>query len=123
MAKGKKRKTSSMRKDSSIIERDIALEKSLGIDDMNLYYYKADDGLINIIGELFSAGINDRFQLICTTYDSDDDVIESERNRGYGAGCVSSIIKPETFFNGYPFRFYIFSSGDEKRISIIPEKY
>ena len=121
MTKGKKQKTSSIRKDSSIIERDIALEKSLGIDDMKLYYYDPNDGRIVIVGELFSHGLKDNIRLICTTYDEDDDIIECEESTGYGANIINSAIRPETFFNGYPFSFYIYTSGNEKRISIMPE--
>lgn len=116
-----KYKTSSLRKDSSIIERDLVLEKSFGIKKINFYYYVEECGDIKIVGELFaSTPLKKDFCFICTLYDEDGDIIESEENRSYGSGLVTSYIKTESYFDGFPFSFTFFNPKAVDKIKIVP---
>lgn len=115
-------KTSSLRKDSDEIERDLVLEKSFGIKDINLYCYVEKDGDIRIIGELFATTpLKQSLCFICTLYDEDGDIIESKQNNSYGRGVVTSFIEPDSFFDGFPFSFDFYNPKVKvDRIKIVP---
>lgn len=115
-------KTSSLRKASSEIERDLAAERRLGIRDISLYYYIEQDGDIKICGEIFAKmPLQTSFRFVCTLYDEDDDIIETKENSSYGSGVVTSYIKPACFFDGFPFSFIFFKpKASVARIKIVP---
>lgn len=122
IVKTTKYKTSSLRRDSSQIERDLAAEKRLGIKDISLYYYIERDGDIEIRGEIFAKmPLQTSFRFVCTLYDEDDDIIETKENSCYGSGVVTSYIKPACFFDGFPFGFSFFKpKAKVARIKIVP---
>lgn len=118
-----KNKVSSLRKDSSEIERDIFVEESFGIKDIRFYYYIEPNGDITICGEIFAKmPLQKSFCLTCTLFDKDNDVIESKKNSCYGgSGVVTSYIKPTCFFDGFPFSFTFFKPNvTVARIKIVP---
>ena len=105
----------------SKIVRIRSMEAALGIDDLKLYSYIAD-GTLYIIGQVIAEQINNNFVLKCTIYDEDGDMIESFDNSSYGNALVTSSIKKNAFFNGYPFRFVksIKKNTNISKIRIIP---
>lgn len=94
------------RLDSGRFLRDYGQERALHIEDISFYAYE-ECGDIHIIGEIFAKKISMPFYLTCALYDEDGDMITSEENLCYGSGLVTNIIKPEAFFNGFPFEFCI----------------
>lgn len=108
--------------DCSLIERDYVRERLLHIEELCFYIYE-DSVYLNIIGEIYGNEIDDDFCFRCMLYDQEDDLILSEKNRTYGSGLVSSVIKAEAFFNGFPFSFRL--SKPKTSIScirIVPER-
>ena len=105
----------------SKIVRIRSMEAALGIDDLKLYSYIAD-GTLYIVGQVIAEQINNNFVLKCTIYDEDGDMIESFDNSSYGNALVTSSIKKNAFFNGYPFRFVksIKKNTNISKIRIIP---
>lgn len=117
-----KHMSSCLRRDDSIIERNMDLEKSFGIKNISFYYYVEQGDDVHIVGEVFAKiPLKQSFCFICTLYDDDGDIIESKVNDSYGSGVVTSMIKPDNFFDGFPFSFTFY---DPKvtiaRIKIVP---
>lgn len=114
-APSKKYPTSKSRLDNSLFKRDLNLEKMFGIDELRLYGYVDRNNWIYIVGEIIAHKTpSDRFCLQCAIYDSDDDIIEAKKNSSYGSGVVTSLIKPASFFNGYPFTFVFWDIKKDK---------
>lgn len=115
-------KRSKYRMDENIIERDLVLEASFGIKDIKLYCYQSEKNRIRIIGEVFAQRpLIKPFCLLCTLYDKDGDIIEASPNSSYGSGLVTSMIKRECFFDGFPIAFYfLFLKEEVVRIKIVP---
>lgn len=98
-----------------MFSRDYALEKEYGVSDLKLYGYWERENSMYILGQIISSHINKEFCLVCTLYDEDGDVIESIKNETYGGfGFVTHSIKPETFFDGFPFRFEVYGTERSK---------
>lgn len=118
---------SSDRLPASMISRDLKKEVLYGIKDLAIYAYKSDDSSLNIVGQVFAGSkIQKVFCLIMTIYDHDGDIIESKESASYGSGLVTSMIKPGSYFEGYPFKFYYFGIKwkEVSRIEIVPaDKY
>lgn len=114
-----KSKTTVLQLDTSIIERDRVLERRLGIQDINFYFYKTLDGTVKIISEVIApANIKKSFRFACTLYDEDGDVIETSSNLQYR---TTAHLTPETFFDGYPVTFsFMWMKTEIKRIKIVP---
>lgn len=110
--------------DERLIKRDKRKESKYGIDDIKIYAYYEDVGKnICIIGEIWANKKPSKdFCIICTIYDKDGDILETKESSSYGSGLVTSMIKPETFFNGFPFKFYFIgvSKKDIGEILIAP---
>lgn len=110
---------------NDIFIRDYALEQEYGIDDIKLYcYYEdEDDESLRVTGEIFASNLKKPFCIMCTAYDHDDDIIYSSESQSYGSGLVTSMIYPETFFDGYPFTFLIWNLPMKKvkEITLIPQ--
>ena len=115
-------KASTLRKDSSVIERDYNIEKSLGIKNLTFYYYAKENGDIEICGEIYAhTPLKQSFCLCCTLYDEDGDVIETTENYLYGKLACNKI-KPASFFTGFPFGFRFFKPKTNiARIRIVPK--
>lgn len=114
--------TSKLRIKDSMIVRDDSLDSTFGITDVKLYGY-AHDEEICIVGEVFAKEpLKKDFCFICNLYDHDDDIIESSENDSYGSGLVTSMIRRNSFFDGFPFmfRFMSRSISDVKYIKITP---
>lgn len=105
----------------SKIVRIPQIEKKFGIKDMRLYAYM-DGTELKIVGEIIADSIKSGFKLMCSVYDQDDDMIESEENQSYGSGLVTSVIAKNSFYNGFPFAFGIYLKEDCEisKIQIIP---
>jgi len=102
---------------------NTSLQNNYGIDHIEFYGYFDNLERLIIVGQIFvNKPIEKDFCLICTVYDNDDDVLESTESRGYGSGLVTSMIKSNCFFNGFPFKFYISNIKMEnlKKIYIYP---
>lgn len=115
--------TSKSRLDASYFKRDLLLEKKFGIDEVRLYGYEQGEDSICIVGEIIAKKTPpNSFCMFCTLYDDDGDIIETKENRHYGSGLVSSMIKPSSFFNGFPFSFTFWGvkKSKIKEISITP---
>ena len=110
---------------NDIFIRDYDLEQEYGIDDIKLYcYYEdEDDESLRVTGEIFASNLKKPFCIMCTAYDHDDDIIYSSESQSYGSGLVTSMIYPETFFDGYPFTFLIWNLPMKKvkEITLIPQ--
>ena len=114
--------TSKMRLPDSFFTRDYQLEKQFGIDDLKLYGYWEDNDSLVIIGQVFATDLKKECCFICSIYDKDGDVIESTENDSYGSGLVTSMIKPKTFFDGFPFKFDLYGNKKKqvKEVRITP---
>jgi len=89
--------------------RDYDMEQEFGVDDIKLYGYWESDNHLAIVGQIVADSLSKEFSLVCSVYDKDGDVIESSDNESYGgSGFVTRNIKPDSFFNGFPFRFSIY---------------
>lgn len=112
----------SIRAAEDLFSRDYEQEKLLGINDLKLYAYWESESSLTIIGQIFAPHLEKAFCLTCSVYDKEGDVIESCENSSYGSGLVSSYIRPGSFFDGFPFRFYLtgIKMNSVKEISIIP---
>ncbi len=121
-AAGQRFPTTKWKIDDSLFQRDRALEKKFGIDDIKLYGYFSDSTSMEIIGEILSDSIKTPFCMICSLYDKDGDIIETTESISYGSGLVTSLIYPKAFFTGFPFKFSLWSVPKRKvkRISITP---
>ena len=108
--------------DDTLIHRDSMLEKEYGIDDIKLYAYFEDKSSLYIVGEIIALAPKKPFCMICTLYDKDGDVLETTESSSYGSGLVTSMIYPNAFFSGFPFRFSLWNVPRKKmkRISITP---
>ena len=124
--------TSSYRRYSPAIERDYANEKLFGISEIRMTQYihtfdwwdgtKRESG--RIIGEIFADDcIKKSFCLKCILYDSDGDIIGTYNNKTYGGGQSTYMVKPSSFFNGYPFEisFIVDPMSIEKMKLVISE--
>lgn len=110
----RKYKASSLCQDVSIIKRDQLMERKLGIKDLSMYYYVTKSNYHEIVGEIFSSvRISKEFRLICTFYDNDGDIIDTKRTR---------VIQPTNFFEGFPFRFHIYSKDKKPHIRLSIEE-
>lgn len=108
--------------DDSLFQRDIALEKEYGIDDIRLYGYFSDTSSVEIVGEIVAATIKKPFCMICSLFDKDGDIISTTESNSYGSGLVTSMINPKAYFTGFPFKFSLWSVPKRKmkKISITP---
>ena len=114
--------TTKYRIDESLYSRDLRAEKEYGIDKISLYGYFEDTDSLYILGQISSKKPKKPFAMICTIYDKDGDIIETEECSSYGSGLVTSMIKPEAFFDGFPFKFRFWGVSQKKikKISISP---
>ena len=109
--------------DSILICRNWRKEASLGIKNISYYVYKPRESWLRIVGQVFAGDkITKEFCLKMVIYDRDGDVMISEVCEAYGDGLVSSMIRPKSYFNGFP---YVFNCYDVRwkeisRIDIIP---
>ena len=107
---------------SHVFTRDLDLESEYGVTDINLYGYWEGDSTLHILGQVFAEKIKEQFQLVCSVYDKDGDVIKSRENSSYGgSGWVTSRIKPGAFFSGFPFEFTLYDvkPAQAKEIRIV----
>lgn len=87
---------------------DYETEREFGVKDLALYGFW-DDNHLRVMGQIFADKIDKQFSFVCSIYDKDGDVIESTENESYGgSGFVTHAIKPDSFFNGFPFMFSIY---------------
>lgn len=92
-----------------LFERDYELEQDFGVEELKLYGYWESDNHLYIVGQIIADSLDKQFSLVCSLYDKDGDVIESTDNESYGgSGFVTHAIKPDSFFNGFPFKFSIY---------------
>ena len=94
---------SRFRIDDNMFQRDRELERTFGIEDIKLYGYY-DDSRVNIVGEIISSRINKSFCIVCTIFDREGDIIDTDENWNYGSGLVTNIIVPQLFFSRFPFK-------------------
>ncbi len=114
---------SKFRISNNLFTRDLKAEKTFGIDNITLYGYWKGEDAIYIAGQIFSQKpIRKNFCMMCTVYDKDGDIIETQESCSYGGGLVTSMIKPATFFDGFPFCFILWdiSKKSLKEIKIAP---
>lgn len=114
--------TTKYRINESLYCRDRTSEKKYGIDDIHLYGYFEDTDSLYIIGQISSKKPKKPFCMICTLYDKDGDIIETEECSSYGSGLVTSMIQPAAYFDGFPFKFRFWGVSQKKikKISISP---
>ena len=114
--------TTKWRINDSLFDRNLVLEKQYGIDDLRLYGYFTDTNSMEIVGEIIAQTPKKPFCMICSLYDKDGDIIETTECSSYGSGLVTSMIYPNAFFSGFPFKFSFWSIQRRKmkRISITP---
>lgn len=114
--------TSKYRIDDSLFAREVKDEERYGIQDLKLYGYFSDTESLDIVGEIIAKKPKKPFCMICTLYDKDGDIIETEECVSYGSGLVTSMIYPNAFFNGFPFKFSFWgvSKRKVKKICIAP---
>ena len=84
-------------------QRDRELERTFGIEDIKLYGYY-DGSQVKITGEIISSRINKSFCIVCTLFDREGDIIDTDEKWNYGSGLVSNIIVPQLFFSRFPFK-------------------
>lgn len=102
-------KNKSIRVPDALFVRDYELEQDFGVEDLKLYGYWEDNNHLSILGQIVADSLEKEFSLVCSLYDKDGDVIESTDNESYGgSGFVTHSIKPDSFFNGFPFKFSIY---------------
>ncbi len=108
---------------NDVIKRNIRREKKYGIEDLKLYGYYVGSSRFCVVGEIFSKAIKKEFCLKLAVYDSDGDIIDADENDHYGSDFVTSMIQPEVFYDGYPFKFSFWGVSIDKieKISVIPE--
>ena len=84
------------------------MERLFEIDDLRFFgYLDSNDNLV-VIGEIIAySELTEPFYLVCTLLDKDGDILYVAENESYGSGLVTSMIKPVSFFCGYPFILYI----------------
>ena len=114
--------TTKYRVNESLYCRDRTSEMKYGIDDIQLYGYFEDTDSLYIIGQISSQKPKKPFCMICTLYDKDGDIIETEECSSYGSGLVTSMIQPAAYFDGFPFKFRFWGVSQKKikKISISP---
>ncbi len=104
------------------IVRVPQMEQKFGIQDMKIYAYM--DGIaLSISGEIVANSIKSGFHLKCNVYDQDGDMVESAENNSYGgSGLVTNRIAKKSFYNGFPFSFYIYLNENCKisKVQIMP---
>ena len=116
---GQTYQTTKYRLPDSVYERDFHMEREYGIDELRLYGYAESDSSLCIVGEVIAkTNPKNSFCLICGIYDKDGDVIESIESRSYGSGLVTSMIAPASFFNGFPFAFYLYGINTDNILKI-----
>lgn len=104
------------------IERDISLEKELGIADIKYYAFTDESkDQFFIIGELFFDDSRKEYiNFKCVLYDSDDDILSTKENEYYSEGLVTTRISPFAD-NGHPISFRFFENFEKvKSIKITP---
>ena len=107
---------------NDLFVRDYELEQEFGVEDIKLYGYWESDSHLSILGQIVADSLDKQFSLVCSLYDKDGDVIESTDNESYGgSGFVTHAIKPDSFFNGFPFKFSIYGlkKNQVKEIKIV----
>lgn len=109
------------RKNEVVLERSDRQRPVVAGDQANLQTcYSHTDGGVH--GDCFAEKIKEQFQLVCSVYDKDGDVIKSRENSSYGgSGWVTSRIKPGAFFSGFPFKFTLYDvkPAQAKEIRIV----
>lgn len=120
-------RASKVRLPEHIFCRDLSAEAEVGIEDIRFYGYWPG-GFITVTGDIISnKRINGLFQMVCTLYDHDQDVLTSEVYDFFGPGVVTSYISKEVFFSGFPFKFLIspqgFTMKDVAKIKVYPRPY
>ena len=109
---------------NDIFKRDLSLEREYGIDDIKLYCYYEDNDeeSLKIVGEIFAQRLKKPFCIMCTVYDHDDDILQTTETNSYGSGLVTSMIYPNTFFDGFPFTVTLWDAPLRKikEISLTP---
>jgi len=114
---------SSTRLPANMISRNLKKEALYGINNLAIYAYKSGDSSLDVVGQVFAGNkIQKDFCLIMTIYDHDGDIIESKESSSYGSGLVTSMIKPMSYFDGFPFKFYFFGIKwkEVSKIEIVP---
>lgn len=94
---------------NELIERDLELEKDLGISELQIYAYRYEETL-RVVGAIKALKISTPFTLALVAYDKKGDIVLTEKNEGYGTGFVTSEISPKLFYDGYPFEFFCWES-------------
>lgn len=105
------------------ISRNLKKESLYGITDITIYAYKSREHSLDVVGQVFAGNkLKKAFCLIMSIYDQDGDIIESKTSSSYGSGLVTSMIKPMSYFNGFPFKFYCMNVNWEEvsKIEIVP---
>lgn len=111
---------------SYLISRDPNKEAIFGIKSITYYAYKDSNRSMTIVGQIFAdQAIKHDFSLILTIYDKYGDVVRSEKSRSYGAGIVTNMIKAQSFFDGFPFKFHTYNVNWNviSKITITPTEY
>lgn len=116
-----------------LFTRNPEIEAKFGIGDIRLYGYVSGERQLRIVGEVFATEdaqnafggcFSQEFCLWCTVYGNEDaaPILATMVSEAYGDGLVTSMISPETVFNGFPFAFDVFDVDPEeiREIRIVP---
>ena len=104
----------------NMIIRDRKIEQEYGVTDMKVYAYWERENSLNIVGQIFAKHLTKKFLLVCSLYDEDGDVLDSRQNETYGGiGFVTYEINPDTFFDGFPFRFDVYDAAKMHQVKEI----
>ncbi|QLL70400.1 hypothetical protein [Lactobacillus sp. 3B(2020)] len=101
---------------SAIIERDLAAEKQLGIQNLQVNAYE-EEGMLDLVGQIEATAIKHPFILRVEGYDKQNKLVLTETNDGYGNEVVTNIISNQTFFNGYPFEISAWNLDEVIQVS------
>ena len=99
-----------VRVDIPNIVRNYGEEQKYGIKKIRFYAFREYEHSVSIIGEVLveKPWVED-FCLYCSVFDESGKIIQSEYNNNYGRGEGSSnVIKEDTYFPWFPFKFEFF---------------
>lgn len=106
------------------IQRIRSMEEKCGIEDVNLFVWKKSEEMLVVYGEIFGEKLKEEFEMVCSVYNDDGDIIASAENDSYSSGIVTGYISPACFKGIFPFSISLDIPKGETigKIRIYPKK-